>query len=150
MIPICKAKRLDNKEWVEGYYVLTACNEHCIYATPVYYENHHSLFIEVDPFTVCMGTGLADKNGVKIWEGDLLRFPADVMNDKDNYIIYEVFWHNNDCADRHIGFQMNRVHYAGNLCGTSYIPDFIPKNVSKMEIIGNIYENPELIENFKR
>ena len=66
-----KAKRLDNGEWVEGYYigpigaldVHEICDIHDITGTRV----------EVDPSTVCEYTGLTDKNGMKIFEGDIVR-----------------------------------------------------------------------------
>ena len=90
-------------------------------------------------------TGIHDKNGKEIYTGDLLRIPPKDAWEKENYVIYEVFFHDNDCADHHIGFQMNRTHYQGALGGTSIFPNFLPKNTTKMEIIGNIYENEELL-----
>src|SRR5699024_3730781 len=69
-----KAKRIDNGEWVEGYYVhanKTLCKNdvHAIFNgcdLSVAAEN------EVDPETICQYTGLTDSNGVKIFEGDFV------------------------------------------------------------------------------
>ena len=89
-------------------------------------------------------TGLKDKNGKEIYEGDVLRIPSKNDWEKTHFQAYEVFWHDNDCADNHIGWQMNRVHNQGGY-GESWTRTFLPKYVKEMEVIGNIYENPELL-----
>lgn len=70
-----KAKRLDNGEWVEGYYIgpigLLDVHEIC---------DIHDITgprVEVDPSTVSQYTGLTDKNGKKIFEGDVVRRETD-------------------------------------------------------------------------
>lgn len=100
-------------------------------------------------YAVYLCTGLKDKNGKLIYEGDVLRYPPKEQNDEKNYVACEVFFHNNDCCDNHIGFQMNRYRFQGALCGTVNFGTkykFIPKNTEKMEVIGNIYENKELLD----
>jgi uncharacterized phage protein (TIGR01671 family) len=120
---------------------------HCHDALRTLVIGHYMPDSEDDEFVVMQFTGLLDKNGREIFEGDLLRRPVGSRPfDKFNFVVYEVFYHENDCADRHVGFQMNRTHYQGGLRGTSDFPDFLPKNTVQMEVIGNIYENPELLE----
>lgn len=100
----------------------------------------------VDKETIGQFTGLLDKNGKEIYEGDILRKPAKEQWEIKNFVGYEVFWHDNDCADNHIGWQMNRHHYNGCLCGTTDFVRCLPKYCCQMEIISNIHDNPELLK----
>ena len=100
----------------------------------------------VIPETIGQYTGLKDCKGNKIYEGDILRNPPKSDWEKINYVAFEVFWHDNDCADNHIGWQIDRRHYYGCLAGGTSFEKFLPKYTSKMVIIGNIHERPELLE----
>ncbi len=102
---------------------------------------------EIIPETIGQYTGLKDKNGTMIFEGDILRFPAQNEYEKETFVGYEVFYHDNDSADNHIGFQMNRMHFYGALCGGTCLAKMLPKFVSRMEIIGNIHDKPQQSSN---
>lgn len=68
-----KAKRLDNGEWVEGYYY-SECGKSYIFEDrqkeTMLHRNHP---YEIDPSTICQFTGLKDCMLEDIWEGDIIK-----------------------------------------------------------------------------
>jgi len=87
-------------------------------------------FYEVDPATVGQYTGLTDKNGVKIFEGDIVRSGGFGYPDKHQERTYKVKY-STECA-RFLTILPNGV--------------FNPTGFQDCEVIGNIHDNPELLE----
>lgn len=127
-----KAKRADNGEWVKGY--LWIGNNHA-YITPdnigISYDEAEkrikAFAYEIDKSTICQYTGLTDKNGEKIFEGDIVE-----ISEENGYFKLEweedtARWSMNNEAERFI------VHFDNYW---SY----------EVEVIGNIFDNPELLE----
>lgn len=80
MIPLCKAKRIDNGEWVEGYVIYDQYTQECEIMRAIKKDASDSLdratiwlWDKVHPSTVCLWTGKTDMNGVKIFEVDRVR-----------------------------------------------------------------------------
>lgn len=77
-------------------------------------------------------TGLKDKHGKLIYEGDIVRFYFD--NDE---IIAVIEWDYDECR-----FYLNTTDYFED----KYVTDYEIVNQEKYEVIGNIYDNSELLE----
>lgn len=91
--------------------------------------------IEVDYKTIGRFTGLTDKNGVKIFEGDIVHLYGD-----------------KDTSTRFINYKALVIFAHGGFCAIDGTPDnyalcrFDFASSLNCEIIGNIYSSPELIE----
>lgn len=129
---LCKAKRADNGEWVPGCIVRYGfTNQEKWYIVPAYASNLYSFLI--DKNTICQCTGLKDKNGTLIWENDIVK-------DKNGNFYIAIWW--NDC------YQFSWV------CIKSIIEIFVGRKRDlwvitenfEIEVIGNIFDNPELLE----
>lgn len=120
-----RGKRKDNGKWIQGDY------QH------FYIENDIYVYIGgwgkemrlVKPETVGQFTGLTDKNGKKIFEGDIIEHHA-----QGNIIVNRgvVVW---DASEGRFAYQLRTM-----------LPGFYMHNPETVEVIGNIHDNPELLE----
>lgn len=139
-----RAKRIDNGEWVEGYYIYHIKRTICPIGDSVKPEDEqhvimqdgfsdwnmprNTVVFDIDPETVCQYTGLTDKNGKRIWGNDIVRIENSMDEGIGNIEFYGGMWY----VD---GEPSNSLHD---------IMEY--DDIAEIEVIGNIFDNPELLK----
>lgn len=149
-----KAKRVDNGEWICGSLITGVCyvresgedipyilnadeSDACCFED--YTEGGE--YLEVDSNTICQCTGLKDKNGDLIWENDVVRC-IDKINDMEFTAIVEF---GNPNGFYSWGYQLKRIKGdKPNLNILLWIE--MEEAGATCEVIGNRFDNPELLE----
>ena len=139
-----RAKRKNWRElpkemwWVEGYLFDDGFENGRMFVGGIVIEEYHGTacddwiitginFYEVETSTICQCTGLKDKNGKLIWENDIVK---------------------HDFGKEQIGVQLAIVKYDSKYACYQIKPiyDWMYCDKSDCEVIGNIFDNPELLE----
>lgn len=137
-----RGKSVNDGNWVEGSLVVTTIEP--VDDTPIKHYHIEDMTIgvfpneftsglseTVNPNTVGQFTGLTDKNGKKIFEGDVVLYP----------------WNDQDKPERFTIKFKDGQFVASPVKETGDYWDFMVGGYSKeMEVIGNIHDNPELLE----
>ncbi len=131
-----RGKRTDNGEWVEGGFVFDPFLK-IAYIVQVL-ETAEKIpvldCIQVDPETVGQYTVMTDKNGKKIYEGDILAHFINYLGKRFNGVVRFDFKVACWVCD----------FYNDENKESAFLADWLYGN--KAEIIGNIHDNPELLE----
>jgi uncharacterized phage protein (TIGR01671 family) len=141
-----RGKRLDNGECVEGFYyhlksrykgdksfmydahkITTGIEE----TSGAYVEDNEFIEYNVIPETVGQYTGLTDKNGKKIFEGDIVKHYCN-SEDKTIFDVGQFYWCENICQFRRTSRTEGQFYDVNGRC--------------EYEVIGNIQDNPELLK----
>ena len=146
-----RGKRLDNGEWVEGWYQPETTIKHWngiqeTVGVTIAYKAEDG-FLEdtlVDPSTVGQYTGLTDKNGKRIFEGDIVQYQFD--NDdcpfpkkRTDKIIGKIFF-----SDFRASFSVTAGRNGSDMVNNDLFK--YVQNGNRVGVIGNIHDNPELLK----
>lgn len=147
-----RGKRVDNGEWVYGYLFASKMSGAFILSSQIDIRGNRSGGMtmrdkltqhEVDPATVGQYTGLKDKNGKEIYEGDVMQTYFSFAPGDAGYGVsqrpFVVKWEQGRTAFRAFKPKTNSRHILDTV-------DFFEMQSKIYEVIGNIHDNPELLE----
>ena len=136
-----RGKREDGA-WVYGYYMYDLWNDNKHYIIADYGNADKGYAYKVIPETVGQYTGLTDKNGTKIFEGDVVHYVYEPLGNS--------YWNaNQNCVIewRSAGFYLNGI-MGTNLyaCVSGWLVSIPHGDGALFEVIGNIHDNPEGVQ----
>ena len=125
-----RGKRADNGKWEYGDLWCNPYGKRVVCIVSPINDQGTTGGNEVDPETVGQYTGLIDKNGRKIFEGDILGGYLD-DNYPENQTVMEVVWCNCWWGTKEIGCDPDPLEW---------------EDGEILEIVGNVWDNPELMK----
>lgn len=128
---------------MEGYYCKINETTYCVKEEPV--PTHHYILqetmtdwglpnrflqFEIDPDTNCQYTGGRDKYHTKIWENDICKVNTQNIDEEDGYFVVQ--------------WDAETLRFV--LTGNGLVFDFDNLRMEQVEVVGNIFDNPKLLE----
>ena len=129
---IFRGKRVDNGEWVYSSFIMQDKEHKLLSAEVELFDGEN--WRAVIPETVGQYTGLTDKNGKKIFEGDIVQYQPNYMSEP-TYSVVEY------CADKYNypAFDLKKDDYEANGLQCAH------EEGIGCEVIGNVHDNKELL-----
>lgn len=157
---LSKAKQIDNGEWIEGSLIDLDIDSGYCYIVPPYKKASILPIIFlitdrmklVDPETICQFAGLCDKNGKKIWKNDILMChgnPKDLVK-----VLFGEFGVRNietgSIVDKVVGWHYevvptDAISRCEPFCWPMPLTEYYIERC-EMEVVGNIFDNKELLQ----
>lgn len=139
-----RAKRTYDGKWVEGIYMPRPNSPKV--ARFYIVEIGIAKWYEVDPETVCQYTGLTDKNGKRIFEGDIVTISEDGYKEDPDYL--GLFPQGQGHFKNYVVEFLDGLYQITYICKRDGDIMHLCKNLvysRYLEVIGNIFDNPELV-----
>lgn len=153
-----RAKRVDNGEWVEGYYAMMGKGnlirhyivQNCA-LTELFEDPEDNMYfndVEIDPETLCQYIGLKDKNDTMIFENDIVSCEHEKSQNGDpveQYLFTEIIKYRRNYAVEFINTGSNYGYRLRNKSIHFMLTGNVVYN-HNIKVIGNIFDNPDLLK----
>lgn len=128
-----RGKRIDTGEWIVGSLLVDKQQDidtgEQIEITGIYPSEYKDFAKKIDPTTICQCTGIRDKTGKLIWENDIVKYRIYQRTEQLYKVIYDY-----EEGSWSLGCNSEPLYSIGGA------------NSEKCEVVGNAFDNPELLE----